>query len=249
MPSLSGRHVLITGISRGVGLETARLFLAEGAHVFGVGQDASRLEAARRELDSMGERLHVFAVDLARPEAADSIRAEVERRWPRVDVLLNNAGIQIDQGARGLVDGQEATLTRSLEVNLMAPYRLSLALLPLLRAGREPRIVNVSSGAGTFAAMRDSHIASYRLSKWALNGLTLLLASELKGQVAVNAFDPGWVKTDLRRPERPWQPARISARRARDCNAAIRGDREVLERWQRDPVLSRLVAGLAAHRT
>jgi NAD(P)-dependent dehydrogenase (short-subunit alcohol dehydrogenase family) len=75
-----------------------------------------------------------------------------------------------------------------------------------LYEGREPRIVNVSSGAGTFAAMKERKIASYRLSKWALNGLTLLLAGELAGRVAVNAFDPGWVKTDLGGPNAPGSP-------------------------------------------
>ncbi|MFZ5896606.1 MAG: SDR family NAD(P)-dependent oxidoreductase [Myxococcota bacterium] len=206
MSLLSGRHILITGISRGVGLETARLFLAEGAQLFGVGKDAARLERVRVELDPSGERLAVLAADLEDPSAAERIASAVKARWNRLDVLLNNAGIQIDAGARGFVDGKESVLVKSMEVNLMAPYRLALACLPLLRAGIEPRIVNVSSGAGTFAAMRDAHIASYRLSKWALNGFTLLLSAELAGQVAVNAFDPGWVKTDLGGPNAPGSP-------------------------------------------
>jgi len=213
MSTLTGRHILITGISRGVGLETARLFLAEGATLFGVGKDAARLERVQSELDPSGERLRVFACDLALADSAARIATAVAERFERLDVLLNNAGIQIDAGASGLIDGQEATLTRSMDVNLMAPYRLSLALLPLLRAGVEPRIVNVSSGAGTFAAMREPRIASYRLSKWALNGLTLLLAAELSGQIAVNAFDPGWVKTDLGGPNAPGSPVE-SARAA-----------------------------------
>lgn len=206
MAKLTGRKILITGISRGVGLETARLFLAEGAELFGVGKDATRLEQVRRELDPSGERLAVFAADLAEPDAARKIESALAKRWNSLDVLLNNAGIQIDAGANGLVDGSEAVLQKSMDVNLMAPYRLSLALLPLLKKGVEPRIVNVSSGAGTFAAMKEARIASYRLSKWALNGFTLLLSAELVGQVAVNAFDPGWVKTDLGGPNAPGSP-------------------------------------------
>ncbi len=206
MNSLAGRRILITGISRGIGLETARLFLAEGAELVGVGQNAARLAEVQHELDPTGERVTVVAQDLARVDAQKRILAAVEKRWNALDVLLNNAGIQIDAGAHGLVDGKEATLVRSMEVNLMAPYRLSLALLPLLARGKEPRIVNVSSGAGTFAAMREAQIASYRLSKWALNGLTLLLSGELAGKVAVNAFDPGWVKTDLGGPNAPGSP-------------------------------------------
>jgi NAD(P)-dependent dehydrogenase (short-subunit alcohol dehydrogenase family) len=206
MAQLSGRRILITGASRGVGLETTRLFLAEGAEVLAVARDAIRLERAARELSTYAGRLNTLVADLESPSSVAPIVAAVEQRWGALDVLLNNAGVQIDGEANGLVDGSEAVLERSLAVNLWAPYRLCLALLPLLRKGREPRIANVSSGAGTFAAMRDRKIASYRLSKWSLNGLTLLLASELAGEVAVNAFDPGWVKTDLGGPNAPGSP-------------------------------------------
>jgi NAD(P)-dependent dehydrogenase (short-subunit alcohol dehydrogenase family) len=206
METLLGRRIVITGASRGVGLATARLFLAEGAEVLGVARDAKRLDQARAELSAPPGRLSVLAVDLEDSDAAKQIAAAVEQRWGALDVLLNNAGVQIDGGADGLVDGSEDVLRRSLAINLYAPYRLCLALLPLLRKGREPRIANVSSGAGTFAAMKDRKIASYRLSKWSLNGLTLLLAGELAGEIAVNAFDPGWVKTDLGGPNAPGSP-------------------------------------------
>jgi NAD(P)-dependent dehydrogenase (short-subunit alcohol dehydrogenase family) len=100
----------------------------------------------------------------------------------------------------------EAVFQQSLAENLVAPYRVTRALLPLLRRGTEPRIVNVSSGAGNLESMQMVDIPSYRLSKWALNGLTLLLAGELAGAVSVNAFDPGWVKTDLGGPNAPGKP-------------------------------------------
>jgi len=203
MQRLAGRRILITGLSRGIGFETAKLFLAEGAEVLGTARDAQRLAAARAELDPSGKRLSVVAGDLSDPQTPERLRQAVEQRWGALDVLLNNAGIQIDAGAHGFIDGKEEVLLRSIDVNLVAPYRLCLALLPLLRKGTEPRIANVSSGAGTFAAMRDRSIASYRLSKWALNGFTLLLSSELAGAVAVNAFDPGWVKTELGGPNAP----------------------------------------------
>lgn len=203
MSKLSGRRIVLTGISRGVGRESARLFLAEGAELLGVARDPARLEALQRELDPQGKQLTTLAVDLAERDAAERVRTAVAARWDALDILLNNASIQIDGDANGLLDGKASVFERSLDVNLMAPYRLAVALVPLLRRGREPRIINVSSGAGTFAAMKERKIASYRLSKWALNGLTLLLASELAGEIAVNAFDPGWVKTDLGGPNAP----------------------------------------------
>jgi NAD(P)-dependent dehydrogenase (short-subunit alcohol dehydrogenase family) len=71
----------------------------------------------------------------------------------------------------------------------------------------EPRIINVSSGAGTFKCLQESpDMPTYRLTKYALNGLTLLWAAELKGKVAVNSLDPGWLKTDLGGPNAPGEP-------------------------------------------
>jgi NAD(P)-dependent dehydrogenase (short-subunit alcohol dehydrogenase family) len=206
MKQLLGRRIVVTGASRGVGRECTRLFLAEGAEVLGVSRDAARLESARRELDPEGRALTTLSVDLKHEEAAPRVAAAVRERFGALDVLFNNAGIQIDGATRGFTQGSEAVLRESMELNLMAPYRFCVALLPLLRLGTEPRIVNVSSGAGNFESVRMVDIPTYRLSKWALNGFTMLLANELAGTVAVNAFDPGWVKTDLGGPRAPGSP-------------------------------------------
>lgn len=211
MARLKGRRFVITGVSRGVGLETARLFLAEGAEIIGVARDAARLERIRGELDPSGGRLTVVAADVSASEAAASVARAVAERWDGLDVLFNNAGVQLDGATRGLTAAAESVLEASFATNLWAPYRLSRALLPLLERGREPRIVNVSSGAGNFESMRLTDIPTYRLSKWALNGLTLLLAGELAGRVSVNAFDPGWVKTDLGGPNAPGSPLESAA--------------------------------------
>jgi NAD(P)-dependent dehydrogenase (short-subunit alcohol dehydrogenase family) len=206
MGALAGRRILITGVSRGVGFETARLFLAEGAELIGTGRDPERLERARRELDASGRRLTVLAVELTEPDAPARLAAHVEERWGALDVLFNNAAVQIDGSVQGILECSEATFDAALAINLVAPYRTCRALLPALLRGKDPRIVNVSSGAGNFESVRMLGIPSYRLSKWGLNGLTLLLASELAGKVSVNAFDPGWVKTDLGGPNAPGSP-------------------------------------------
>ncbi len=93
-----------------------------------------------------------------------------------------------------------------MQVNLFGPQRLIQELLPWLKKGREPRIINVSSGAGKFEVLKSPEGASYKLSKYALNGMTLLYAADLQGQVAVNSVDPGWLKTDLGGPQAPGEP-------------------------------------------
>jgi NAD(P)-dependent dehydrogenase (short-subunit alcohol dehydrogenase family) len=206
MGALAGKRILITGVSRGVGFETARLFLREGAELVGVARDAARLERSRRELDPGGTRLSVLALELTDRDAPARVAAEVERRWRALDLLFNNAAVQVDGSTQGILEGSEATFDSVLAINLISPYRLCRALLPALRRGSEPRIVNVSSGAGNLESIRARGIPTYRLTKWALNGFTMLLAAELAGRVAVNAFDPGWVKTDLGGPDAPGSP-------------------------------------------
>lgn len=203
---LAGRRVLLTGVSRGVGYETAKRLLVEGARLIGVAKDESRLAHATASLRAFGDFSPMVA-DLREESAMAAVVEGIRQRWGALDMLFNNAAIIVNEGdPRSFEDEPRGSLERSLETNLLAPFRLTLGLLPLLRLGREPRIVNVGSGAGTIEGVRLGGIASYRLSKWALHGFTMLLATHLDGQIAVNSFDPGWVKTDLGGPNAPGSP-------------------------------------------
>ncbi len=205
--ALDGRRILVTGVSRGIGFETAKRFLREGARVLGVSRDARGLEAALDALRPLGD-VGVVRADLIDSTAPARIRDAVASRWGALDVLFNNAAIIENTGdPRSFEDEAEQALgSLVLQVNVLAPFRLTTALLPLLRAGREPRIVNVGSGAGTAEGIRLGGIASYRLSKWTLHGLTILWSTRLAGEIAVNVLDPGWVKTDLGGPNAPVSP-------------------------------------------
>jgi NAD(P)-dependent dehydrogenase (short-subunit alcohol dehydrogenase family) len=203
---LEGRRVVVTGASRGVGYETAKRFLREGARILGVGKDSARLSRAAAGLSAGGDFAAVQA-DLCDSSAPGRVAAAVEERWGAVDILFSNAAILVSAaGAASFEDEPPGTLERTLDHNLVAPFRLTAALLPLLRRGHEPRIVYVGSGAGTLDGIQMPGIASYRLSKWGLHGLTRMQAVQLKGAIAVNAFDPGWVKTDLGGPNAPGSP-------------------------------------------
>jgi NAD(P)-dependent dehydrogenase (short-subunit alcohol dehydrogenase family) len=202
---LEGRRVVLTGVSRGVGYETAKRFLSEGARVLGVAKNGIRLGRAAEELTPLGD-FAVLEADLVAPESAEWVADAVRRRWGGLDLLFNNAAILAAGDAKSFEDEPSGTLGDTLDINVLAPFRMAMALLPLLRRGHEPRIVNVGSGAGTLEGLGLTGIASYRLTKWTLHGLTLLLATQLTGQVSVNAFDPGWVKTDLGGPNAPGDP-------------------------------------------
>ena len=203
---LQGARVLLTGASRGIGRAVARNLLEAGSSLLGVARNEERLATAIEELSSLGSgTIEGLAVDLASPEAPAPIYDRIDGLWGAVDIVIHNAGVMLP-GDGALMSGPDDILERSLEVNLLSPLRISRALLPLLEAGNEPRIVNVGSGAGTIEGLAGGGIAGYRLSKWAVNGMTMLQASELAGVVSVIAFDAGWVRTDMGGPHAPGTP-------------------------------------------
>jgi NAD(P)-dependent dehydrogenase (short-subunit alcohol dehydrogenase family) len=118
----------------------------------------------------------------------------VHRDPGRLDVLVNNAGVmgqEATNAATAPLDDAHATM----ETNLFGAWRLTQALLPLLRESQSPRIVNVSSGAGQLSEMNGGY-PGYRVSKTALNALTRVLSNEERG-ILVNSMCPGWVRTDM----------------------------------------------------
>ncbi len=205
---LDGKRIIITGASRGVGYETTVRFLREGARVLGSARDAARLSAAERDFTALGSGEFASVVcDLERPGEEARITQAANQRWGAVDILVNNAAVMLsNDDSHGFLQEAPEVLERTMAINLIAPMRLIRAVVPLLERSSDPRIINVSSGAGTFAVMDSQGLASYRLSKWALNGLTMLLASQLRGRILVNALDPGWVKTDMGGPNAPGSP-------------------------------------------
>lgn len=205
MNAFQGKRIVLTGATRGVGFESAKLFLAAGAEVFGTGRDPIRLEKASKELGKIGHFIP-FLADFDNPAAPAAVAAAVTALWPAVDILLNNAAVQTykeDWAAEGL-----DLLNHQWRCNVFAPHELIFRLAGLLGKGVEPRIVNVSSGAGSAEALRgSSDMPTYRLTKYALGGMTQLWATTLAGKVAVNCLDPGWLKTDLGGPRAPGEPA------------------------------------------
>ncbi len=190
-----------------LGARQWELFVAEGAEIIGVARDQVKL----RELANRLPNFQPLVGDITDRGLGARVASAVQQRWGAFDVLINNAAIQ--NFNVGFHDEPLDLLERTFLTNVLSVHWLTNALLPLLFGGSEPRIVNVSSGAGQLQLLKsEANMPAYRLSKLALNGLSLLYAGDLKGKVAVNALDPGWLKTDLGGPNAPGEP-RDGARR------------------------------------
>jgi NAD(P)-dependent dehydrogenase (short-subunit alcohol dehydrogenase family) len=201
MARLQGRRIVLTGASRGVGREAVKLFSREGAEIIGIARNQQKLDELAKEYSGF----QALAGDITDRALGARVVDAVSRRWGKLDLLINNAAIQ-EYNAGFHAEPLDA-LERNLTVNVLSAHWLSHALLPLLKLGHEPRIINVSSGAGKLEALRaEPNMPAYRLSKLLLNGLTLSYAGDLKGQIAVNSLDPGWLKTDLGGPNAPGEP-------------------------------------------
>lgn len=192
----SGKVALVTGGNRGIGLETARQLAELGFTVLIGARDLAKGEAAARKL---GGKIEAIALDVAAPEAAERAAAEVERRFDRLDVLINNAAIHYDPSARAL-HPDWTVIREAFETNVFGAWRVAAAFAPLLGASGHGRLVNVSSEGGSLASM-GAGAPAYSTSKATLNALTRILAGELRGSgVLVNSICPGWVATDMGGP-------------------------------------------------
>ena len=185
---------LVTGGNRGIGREVCRQLAARGHTVILTARSAEAADEAAQPIGATPLQLDV--TDAASVAAA---MREVEARYGHLDVLVNNAAISYDTWQRA-VTADLAVVREAAETNLYGPWLMVQEFLPLLRRSAHPRIVNVSSEAGSLTGMGGGTPA-YTASKVALNALTRMLAAELRGDgILVNAVCPGWVATDMGGP-------------------------------------------------
>ncbi len=195
----NGRIALVSGGNRGIGLEICRQLAERGYTVVLGSRDEGKGRAAAEELE---RNVIPHQLDVADAESVDRIAAFLEEEFGRLDVLVNNAGIANDEGQRG-VDADLNRVREALEANVLGAWRLSEVVIPLMQRGGYGRIVNVSSGVGALEDMGGGS-PGYRVSKTALNALTRILSSELRGSgILVNSICPGWVATDMGSPGAP----------------------------------------------
>jgi NAD(P)-dependent dehydrogenase (short-subunit alcohol dehydrogenase family) len=187
----TARLAVVTGANRGIGFEVAGQLTDRGLDVIVGARDDAQGRAAA---DRIGADSH--QLDVADDRSVAAFAEWLGRRSGRLDVLVNNAAVHYDTGQRA-VDADLRVVAEAIEVNLLGVWRTTRALLPLMAAGG--RIVNVSSGAGSFGETAGAAgVPAYSVTKAAVDMLTVKLAAELDDRrIKVNAVCPGWVATDM----------------------------------------------------
>lgn len=224
-PAPSDRPVaLVTGANRGLGLETCNQLRVEGFRVILTGRRESEGRAAGHQLDPSGKDISYHSLDVTDPGSLSALVSDFSRLAPRLDVLVNNAGV-------GLEGSDPETARRTIAVNYVGPRDVTDVLLPFMPPGS--RVTMVSSGLGELSYLgrglrprfedpsltrsgldalvakyltdvesgdrkRAGWPSAYSVSKVALNALTRVLARDLSSRgISVNAVCPGWVRTDM----------------------------------------------------
>ena len=190
------RIALITGANRGIGFEVSRQLGRLGCTLILGCRSEARGRTAQEALRAEGIDATPVGLDMADPASIEAAAAQVGQDYPHLDVLVNNAAIHYDTWQRAS-NADLAVVQEAITTNTLGPWRLSMALLPMLRRSKAPRIVNVSSGGGSIASM-SGKTPAYSVSKAALNAVTRMLARDLEGDgILVNAVCPGWTQTEM----------------------------------------------------
>lgn len=195
----NNRVALVTGSNRGIGLETAKQLAKRGFHVVMATRDESNGEKAVNAIQASGGEASFLSLDVSASESVQSAAREFATISDHLDVLINNAGIYLDEGVDVFTISRNQMLA-TFQTNTFGPLEITQAFLPYLKKASAPRVINVSSGYGELDGMSPD-VPSYCLSKLALNGLTIVLAAALRAEnISVNSMCPGWVRTDMGGP-------------------------------------------------
>ena len=204
--STQEKIALVTGATRGIGLETVRQLAETGVHVLLAGRNRDKAVEAALQLQRQGLLVEAIALDVTDSASIAAAAQEIERKDGKLDILVNNAGIIADDADKGVSGQSIATWRKTFDTNLFGVIETTQALLPLIRKSDAGRIVNVSSLLGSISEHQNpasfiyefKGVPSYNVSKSAVNAWTVHLAHELKDTgIKVNTIHPGYVKTDM----------------------------------------------------
>jgi NAD(P)-dependent dehydrogenase (short-subunit alcohol dehydrogenase family) len=196
------KTAIVTGSNKGIGKEIVKQLIEQGFSVIATGRN---LDKVKELTNSIGQNAIPFEVDVAINSSCENFARYLKSKFEKIDVLINNAGII---GKSSISNFNMEEIENVMNTNFFGALRLTKAVLPLLKKSDNARIINISSGMGELSGMNGSS-AAYRLSKWALNGFTIMLAEDLKiNNIKVNAICPGWCRTDMGGIEAPRNAAK-----------------------------------------
>lgn len=189
---------LVTGANRGIGLEIAKQLAGKEVFVLLGSRDISKGKRAAESIRNERQNTQPVELEVTNTDCIEKLSKLVRTKFGRLDILVNNAAILLDE--TDLPTKTELEIARkTFETNVFGVWKLCQTFIPMMKERRYGRIVNVSSGAGQLASLReDLYSPAYSLSKASLNALTITLARELRGtNIVINSMDPGWVRTDM----------------------------------------------------
>lgn len=198
------KHALVTGANKGIGFAIAKGLAEQGMTVWMGARDPERGEKAVTQLRSDGLDVRLLVIDVADDTSVKQAATRLSEEIDALHVLVNNAGILVDVTTPPSQVTMEA-IKSTFDVNLFGPIRVTQALVPLLKAAGEARIVMMGSGVGSLTLITDPrslyssvNLLDYTASKVALNAVTVAFAKELEPfGIKVNVVEPGHVRTDL----------------------------------------------------
>lgn len=190
--SLAGRTALVTGATKGIGIETAKVLADAGADIAAVGRDKAGLAEVAAAVNALGRRCVTIAADMGSVDGPVNAAKEALAAFGTIDILVNNAGVAL---LGHLTDATVEDWDKTMAVNLRAPFLLACAVAPQMIAQKRGKIINVSSQAGVVAL--DAH-GAYCASKGGLNMLTKVMVVEwAKHNIQINTVCPTVILTPM----------------------------------------------------
>jgi NAD(P)-dependent dehydrogenase (short-subunit alcohol dehydrogenase family) len=200
------RIAIVTGANRGIGHEIARQLIKEDVFVVAGVRDRTKCEETAAGLRRGSDNVAAYPLDVNDTNNVRLFVEHVVKQHGAPSILVNNAGIFPESSQARVEDTPTSLWRHTFETNLFGTVRMCREVIPHMKKLRYGRIVNMSSGMGQMSQMTAGSPA-YRVSKAALNALTITLAAELSGTgILVNSMSPGWVRTDMGGPDAPRSP-------------------------------------------
>jgi NAD(P)-dependent dehydrogenase (short-subunit alcohol dehydrogenase family) len=194
---------VVTGANRGIGFEVCRELSQRGVHVILTARNPDAGRLATERLLAKYLSVEFQRLDVTDRQSVEELKSFLESKFGRLDILINNAAIVLMEKDGDILNISVDTVRETMETNCYGPLLMCQTMIPLLQKSHNPRLINVSSTAGSIAQMAPDW-AAYRMSKTYLNAMTAAIANKLRDtRIIVTTMCPGWVKTEMGGQEAP----------------------------------------------